>query len=226
MALFASMFALLPNWLDPKYILDHYGDSYGGWIVLAIIFAECGLFLFFLPGDSLLFLAGFFSAQGKMWAWYFLLPALFVAAFAGDQLGYFIGSRVGPALFDKPDARFFKQKYVHTTHQYLEERGSFAIPIARFVPVVRSFMPIVVGVSDIPWRRYASLDAIGALLWAVGVTSIGLIVGRVAKEAFDIDKYLYPIIAVIIAISFIPVFFEYRAAKRREASAAAAGPEV
>ena len=129
MALFASMFALLPNWLDPKYILDHYGDSYGGWIVLAIIFAECGLFLFFL--------AGFFSAQGKMWAWYFLLPALFVAAFAGDQLGYFIGSRVGPALFDKPDARFFKQKYVHTTHQYLEERGSFAIPIARFVPVDR-----------------------------------------------------------------------------------------
>ena len=219
MVLFASMFALLPNWLDPKYILDHYGDSYGGWIVLGIIFAECGLFVFFLPGDSLLFLAGFFSAKGNMWPWYVLLPLLFVAAFGGDQLGYFIGTRVGPALFDKPDARFFKQKYVRAAHQYLEERGAFAIPVARFVPVVRSFMPIVVGVSDIPWRRYASLDAIGAMLWAVGVTSIGLIVGAVAKEAFDIDKYLYPVIAVIIVLSFIPVFLEYRAAKRRELAA-------
>jgi membrane-associated protein len=219
------MLALLPHWLDPNYILKHYGHSYGGWIVLAIIFAECGLFCFFLPGDSLLFLAGFFSANHNMWPWYALLPLVFIAAFGGDQLGYLIGTKLGPALFDKPDARIFKQKYLRATHEYLEHRGAFAIPAARFVPVVRSFMPTVVGISDIPWRRYLALDAIGAFLWAVGVTVAGLIVGAVATKAFNVDKYIYPVIAVIIVISFIPVFFEYRAAKRREATKVAAEPE-
>jgi membrane-associated protein len=184
------------------------------------------LFCFFLPGDSLLFLAGFFSANGNMWPWYALLPLVFLAAFGGDQLGYLIGTRVGPALFDKPDARFFKQKYVHATHEYLEHRGAFAIPAARFVPVVRSFMPTGVGISDIPWRRYLMLDAIGAFLWAIGVTVAGLIVGAVATKAFNVDKYIYPVIAVIIVISFIPVFFEYRGAKRREAAKLAPEAEI
>jgi membrane-associated protein len=214
-----AMLALLPSWLDPKYILDHYGNSYGGWIVLAIIFAECGLFIgFLLPGDSLLFLAGFFSAKGNMWAWYVLLPALFVAAFAGDQLGYYFGSKIGPPLFDRPDARVFKQKYVRAAHEYLEERGAIAIPLARFVPVVRTFMPIVVGVSDIRYRRYAALDALGALIWAIGVTSIGLILGATLDKAIDIDKYIYPVVAVVVVLSLIPVALEYRASRRREAA--------
>jgi len=220
------MLALLPHWLDPAHILKDYGHSYGGWIVLGIIFAECGLFCFFLPGDSLLFLAGFFSANGNTWPWYALLPLVFIAAFAGDQLGYLIGTRLGPALFDKPDARFFKKRYVHTTHEYLEHRGAFAIPAARFVPVVRSFMPTVVGISDIPWRRYLMLDAIGAFLWAIGVTVAGLIVGAVATKAFNVDKYIYPVIAVIIVISFIPAVLEYRGAKRREAAKVASEADV
>jgi membrane-associated protein len=212
------MLALLPSWLDPTKIIHDHGNA-SAWIVLAIIFAECGLFIgFFLPGDSLLFLAGFFSAKGDLWAWYFLLPALFIAAFGGDQLGYLLGSRIGPALFDKPDARIFKQKYVRAAHEYLEERGAIAIPLARFVPVVRTFMPIVVGVSEIRYRRYAVLDAIGALIWAVGVTSLGLILGATLKEAIDIDKYIYPVVAVVVVLSLVPVALEYRASRRRDAA--------
>jgi membrane-associated protein len=150
-----------------------------------------------------------------------LLPALFVAAFGGDQLGYLLGSRIGPALFDKPDARIFKQKYVRGAHEYLEERGAIAIPLARFVPIVRTFMPIVVGVSEIRYRRYAVLDAIGALVWAVGVTSLGLILGASLKEAIDIDKYIYPVVAVVVLLSLLPVFLEIRRKRRHDALRAA-----
>lgn len=212
---------ILPSWLDPETLIQ----NYGGWAVVAVIFAECGLFIgFFLPGDSLLFLAGFFSAKGDIWPWWILLPVLFLAAFGGDQCGYMLGRRIGPALFDKPDARIFKQKYVKAAHEYLEERGNVAIPLSRFVPIVRTFMPIVVGVSDIRYRTYVMLDAIGAFVWAVGVTTIGVLVGTFAKEAFDIDKYLLPIVAVVVLLSLLPVALEVRR-KRRHAAAAAEASE-
>jgi len=212
--------SVLPKWADATTLVKDYGN----WAVLAVIFAECGLFIgFFLPGDSLLFLAGFFSAKGDLMAWYFLLPALFIAAFSGDQLGYLLGSRVGPALFDKPDARIFKQKYVHAAHEYLEERGKIAVPLSRFVPIVRTFMPIVVGVSEIPYRMYFLLDAMGALVWAVGITSIGMIVERLANAAFDVEKYLVPIEVGVIALSLLPVAFEIRRKRRHDAAKAASG---
>jgi membrane-associated protein len=214
MTLFATLFALLPNWLDPKYILE----QSGGWaevVLFLIIFAECGLLVgFFLPGDSLLFLAGFFSAQGLLWHWYYLLPCLFVAAFAGDQLGYQIGRKLGPALFNRPDSKLFKQANVIKAHEYFERRGYAAIIIGRFVPVVRTFLPVVVGVSAYEYRKFLPANAIGALLWAVGVTSLGIIVQKVVGKAIDIDKYLLPVVAVIVVLSVVPVALEILKARR------------
>ncbi|MFN8050473.1 MAG: DedA family protein [Acidimicrobiales bacterium] len=221
----STVLALIPKWLDPQHLLE----TYGNWAVVAVIFAECGLFIgFFLPGDSLLFLAGFFSASSKfgIWPWWVLLPSLFVAAFVGDQCGYMLGTRIGPALFDKPDARIFKQKYVRMAHEYLEERGKIAIPLSRFVPVVRTFMPIVVGVSEIPYRTYALLDAIGAFVWAVGVTAIGVLVGTFTDKTINIDKYLLPVVAVVVLLSLLPVALEVRRKRRHGAAAAAEHSEL
>ena len=215
----ALVAGLLPKWIDPQHLIE----TYGNWAILAVIFAECGLFIgFFLPGDSLLFLAGFFSATGKWGIWppYVLIPLLFVAAVSGDQLGYLLGTRIGPALFDKPDARFFKQKYVRAAHEYLEERGNIAIPLARFVPIVRTFTPIVVGVSEIKYRTYLMLDALGGFVWAVGVTLIGVIVEKAVGHEINIDKYLLPVVAVVVLLSLLPVFFELRRKRRHDAERA------
>lgn len=208
------MLALLPDWLDPVNIIRDHGQ-FSTILVLLIIFAECGLLIgFFLPGDSLLFLAGFFSAQGFLWPWYFLFPALFLAAFAGDQLGYQIGRKFGPALFDKPNSRFFKQSYVRKAHDYFEQRGQAAIVIGRFVPVVRTFLPVVVGVSGYEYKKFLPANILGALVWAVGVTGVGFIVQKVVGTQIDIDKYLYPVVGVVIMLSLIPVFVEIAKARR------------
>jgi len=212
--------ALLPDWLDPVNIIQDHGQL-STVLVLLIIFAECGLLIgFFLPGDSLLFLAGFFSAKGDLWPWYFLLPALFVAAFAGDQLGYQIGRKFGPALFDKPNSRFFKQSYVKKAHDYFEERGQAAIVIGRFVPVVRTFLPVVVGVSGYEYKKFLPANLLGALLWAVGVTTVGMLVQMAVGATVDIDKYLYPVVGVVVLISLIPVFVEIARSRRTPTEAA------
>ena len=214
------MLALLPDWLDPVNIIQDHGQL-STVLVLLIIFAECGLLIgFFLPGDSLLFLAGFFSAKGDLWPWYFLLPALFVAAFAGDQLGYQIGRKFGPALFDKPNSRFFKQSYVKKAHDYFEERGQAAIVIGRFVPVVRTFLPVVVGVSGYEYKKFLPANLLGALLWAVGVTTVGMLVQMAVGATVDIDKYLYPVVGVVVLISLIPVFVEIARSRRTPTEAA------
>jgi membrane-associated protein len=155
-----------------------------------------------------------------------LIPLLFVAAVSGDQLGYFFGTRIGPALFDKPDARIFKQKYVQAAHEYLEERGNIAIPLARFVPIVRTFTPVVVGVSEIKYRTYLMLDALGGFVWAVGVTLIGVIVEKAVGHEINIDKYLLPVVAVVVLLSLLPVFFEVRRKRRHDAERASRDAEA
>jgi len=219
MTSFAALLALLPDWLDPIKIVE--GDT--GWveiIILLIIFAECGLLIgFFLPGDSLLFVAGFFSAKGDLWPWYFLLPALFAAAFLGDQVGYQFGRRIGPTLFHREDSRFFKQSNVVKAHDYFERRGQPAIVLARFVPVVRTFLPVVVGVSEYEYRKFLPANALGGLLWAVGVTTAGIITFHLVGEVVNVDKYIYPVVAVVIVLSFVPVFLEVMRARRHTGDA-------
>jgi membrane-associated protein len=192
-----------------------------GYVGLGIIvFAESGVMLgFFLPGDSLLFTAGLLASQGTL-SMAVLLPLLFVCAVAGDSFGYAFGRRVGSRLFRKPDARLFRHEYVERTQAFYEKHGPKTIVIARFVPIVRTFAPILAGVGRMEYRRFLRYNILGGLIWAVGVTSAGYALGSVIP---DIDRYLLPIIALIVAASLVPIAVERRRSNR--ARRAAAGPE-
>ena len=194
--------------LDPEKLLETFG-TIG---LLVIVFAESGLLVgFFLPGDSLLFTAGLLASQGTL-NFPVILVGCFVAAVAGDQVGYAFGRRVGPALFRRPDSRIFRQEHVERARTYFETHGSKTIVLARFVPVVRTFAPIVAGVGRMEYRTFVTYNVLGGFLWAVGVTTLGYILGETIP---DIDKYLLPVIAAIVALSLAPIAIEYLRNKRR-----------
>jgi membrane-associated protein len=180
--------------------------------LFAIVFAESGLFFgFFLPGDSLLFTAGLLSSQGHLAPLPVILVGCFVAAVAGDQVGYVFGARVGPSLFRRPDSRVFKQEYVEKARAFFERHGSKTIVLARFVPIVRTFAPILAGVGEMQYRTFVTFNLIGGLLWAVGVTTLGYVLGETAPW---VEEYLLLVIAVIIALSLIPVAVELLRSRR------------
>lgn len=171
-----------------------------------IIFAESGLFFgFFLPGDSLLFTAGFLSSQG-----YFsiipLILLLFIAAVSGDAVGYLFGKKVGPKVFSRPESFFFHPSHVEKTARFFDKYGAKTILLARFVPVVRTFAPIMAGVGEMKYRTFAKYNALGALLWAIGLTVLGYLFGQKVPNA---DQYVIPIVALIIVLSLIPPVWEY-----------------
>jgi membrane-associated protein len=196
--------------LDPKKIFDSI-SPYGEIVAWLIVFAETGLLVgFFLPGDSLLFTAGVLAGQSKLDLW-LLLPGAFVAAVLGDQIGYLIGRRFGPPLFRRPDSRFLKQEYVDRTHAFFERHGPKAVVLARFVPVVRTFMPVAAGIGKMNHRVFTIYNVIGAFFWALGVTLLGYALGNAIGG--NIDNYLLPLILVIIVLSLLPALFEWRRAK-------------
>ena len=195
-------------------------EAFGTLGLFFVIFAESGLFFgFFLPGDSLLFTAGVLCAKADspLWPLPIVLVGVAVAAIAGDQVGYVFGRRVGPALFRRPDSRLFKQAHVEKAQLYFEEHGPKTILLARFVPIVRTFAPIVAGVGKMNYRVFVTYNVVGGVLWGIGITSLGYLLG----EAVDIDKYLLPVVGVIIFLSVIPVLLELRKAKREGAERAA-----
>ena len=211
-ALTSAVQALGP---DIQATLEGWGNV-GFWIVVAIIFAECGLLIgFFLPGDSLLFIAGLVIASGAI---SINIAAacliLFVAALIGNITGYWIGHKAGPALFNKPDSRLFKQEYVDHTHRFFDKYGARAIVLARFVPIVRTFITAVAGVGRMDFRKYLVFSAIGALLWAVGVTLAGYFLGSVdfVKEHIEL------ILILVVVISVIPMLIEYFRHRRQRAT--------
>lgn len=188
--------------LDPRSLLDAFG-TIG---LFLIVFAESGLlFGFFLPGDSLLFTAGLLSSQDLLAPIWLLLPGLFVAAVAGDQVGYLFGNKVGPALFRRPDSRVFKQEHVERATRFFDEHGAKTILLARFVPIVRTFAPILAGVGHMHYRTFLRYNVVGGLLWAVGVTTLGYGLGSQFPE---LEDYLLPVILGIIALSFVPIAIE------------------
>jgi membrane-associated protein len=196
--------------VDPKHLLETFG-TIG---LLLVVFAESGLLVgFFLPGDSLLFTAGVFAAKGTL-NYPVIALGCFLAAVAGDQVGYAFGNRVGPALFRREDSRFFKRDYIDKAHGYFERYGSKTIVLARFVPIVRTFAPIVAGVGSMPYRTFVTFNIMGGFLWAVGVTTLGYTAGN-AIGTKNIDKYLLPIILVIIAASALPVVIEVLRQRRK-----------
>jgi membrane-associated protein len=175
--------------------------------VAAVVFAESGLLIgFFLPGDSLLFATGFLIQTGILSVNIHLaVLIIFIAAVLGDSVGYTFGRRLGPRIFRRKDARLFKQEYIKRAQEFYEKHGGKTIIIARFVPIVRTFAPIVAGASKMNYRRFLLFNLVGAFLWAVGVTYAGYYLGHVFEGmGLEIDQVLLPIIAVIILISVLP----------------------
>lgn len=204
-------------------LLDFANDwvKKGGLVVLAIIvFAESGLFIgFFLPGDSLLFFAGFLASQAGGKALPGGLPAVasvaFVAAVVGDQVGYVFGRKVGPALFDRPQSRLFKPSHVTKAQTFFDRHGAKTIVLARFVPIVRTFAPIVAGVGHMRYRTFVMFNLIGGFMWGVGVTSLGYFLGEIEFIKDNIELAAI----VIVVISIAPVAIELWRHRRQAAAA-------
>jgi len=193
--------------LSPRGLIEKVGLAG----IFAVIFAESGLLIgFFLPGDSLLFTAGFFASgpAAVPEELHLNLPALligcFVAAVAGDQVGYIFGRRVGPAVFNRPDSRVFKQANVDKATAFFDKHGTKTIVLARFVPVVRTFVPVVAGVSRMHYRTFVVFNVVGGLLWAVGVTLLGYFLGQIGFVADNIELA----ILAVVAISILPIAIE------------------
>jgi membrane-associated protein len=201
-----------PAILDATFYLNTFG-LIG---VLLVIFAECGLLVgFFLPGDSLLFSAGLVAAGGiagislaPLWVLLVLLP---IAAIAGNLVGYWIGLRAGPAVFNRPDSRLFRAEYVDRAHTFFERNGSRTILLARFVPIVRTFATVMAGASRMNFRRYALYSVIGGIVWAAGVTLLGYWLGQVRL----VRDHLEIFILAVVVVSLIPVGLEFLRTRRQ-----------
>jgi len=207
-----STIALGPTWLDP----DHLIRTFGLIGIMVIVFAESGLLVgVFLPGDSLLFTAGLLSATtGLLPPLWVIIPAIVVAAIVGDQVGYVIGARAGPKIFQRPDSRFFRQEFVDKAYSYFERYGGRTIVLARFVPIVRTFTPVVAGVSQMPYRTFVAYNVVGGTLWGVSVTTIGYFLGQIDFVAAHIEVILIG----IVALSVLPIGFEMLRARSRSRS--------
>ncbi|WP_082876560.1 DedA family protein [Nocardia pseudobrasiliensis] len=188
--------------LDPMHLLTE------TWLknavlpaILVIVFIETGLLFPILPGDSLLFTGGMLAAYThppvSIWV---LVPAVAITAVAGDQCAYWIGRAIGPALFHKEDGRFFKQRYVTETHAFFEKYGPKTIILGRFVPIVRTFMPVLAGVSKMDYRTFLTFDIVGGILWGGGVTVLGYFLGNVGF----IRDHVEAIFLLIVFVSILP----------------------
>jgi membrane-associated protein len=210
--------SILPQWLDATYLLNTLGGLLFV-VTCVIIFAECGLLVgFFLPGDSLLFVNGLAVATGAVTQPLWLVATvLTVCAFAGNVSGYWIGRGVGPKLFNKPDSKLFKAEYVEKTHGFFEKYGPRAIILARFVPIVRTFITAFAGVGRMDPKKYFTFSAIGGVAWAAGITVLGFYLGQISFVRDHIELMMI----VLVALSVIPIAFEFvKARKEKKATRA------
>lgn len=192
-------------------------------LVMAVVFAETGLLLgFFLPGDSLLFLAGALVASGVIHLPIWLVAlGVFAAAVAGDQVGYLIGRRLGPALFTRPDSRLFKQEHAVRAQAFFTRHGQVAVIVARFMPVVRTFVPVVAGVGTMPRRRFTTYNVVGALIWAVGIVAAGFLFGGIGLVAAHIELITISMAAVSLVPAAVGIVRSRRAGRAAAARPAA-----
>jgi membrane-associated protein len=198
----------MSGFLDPTHLINTFG-LIG---MLIILFAECGLLIgFFLPGDSLLFTGGLLIADGliaPLWVALILLP---IAAVAGNLVGYWIGRKAGPSLFNRPDSRLFKRKHLERAHEFFERNGGKTIILARFVPIVRTFATVVAGAARMDFRKFAVYSLIGGILWTLSVTLLGYWLGQIEVVRNHIELF----IVGILVLSFVPVAIEALRARRR-----------
>jgi membrane-associated protein len=207
-----AVYALGPEWLKPDTILEWLGPWALAGLAL-IIFAECGLLLgFFLPGDSLLFTAGLFVADGAIASPLWAVCALLVAAaVVGNACGYWIGRSAGPAVFDKPRSRLFKPQHVAKTQEFFDRYGNRAIVLGRFVPIVRTFITVMAGVGRMDARRYLTYSVIGGVAWAAGVTLLGFWLGQFTIVKNNIELML----VLIVLLSVLPMIIELVRGRRQ-----------
>ena len=201
----ASM-PMFGEWLDASHIITTFVGWIGPWAILGVmlvIFAETGLLIgFFLPGDSLLFTLGMFVGTGAVGVHIWVAaPLVWLAAVAGNQTGYLIGRKAGPAIFNKPDSRLFKQEYVERTSEFFERHGGKAVTLAQFVPIVRTFTPVIAGVGKMHYRHFITFNVLGATFWAFGITWLGYFLGTITWIQDNIDA----MILVIVFISVAPM---------------------
>lgn len=197
--------------LDPKGLLE----GFGPWAfaaVVAIIFVECGLLVgLVLPGDSLLFISGMLIATGFINMNIGIAIALIaISAIAGNLVGYWVGAKIGPALFRRPDSRFFKQEYVTRTHEFFEKFGPRALILARFTPIVRTLITATAGIAKMEFRTFSIYSAIGGVLWALSMTLLGYYLGTVTF----ISEHIETLTIGIVIVSVIPILLEMRKAKK------------
>ncbi|OQY67971.1 MAG: hypothetical protein B6D46_04665 [Polyangiaceae bacterium UTPRO1] len=184
-------------------------------MLIGIVFAETGLLIgFFLPGDSLLVTAGVFAAAGHLDIWT-LLTAVSAAAVIGDQVGYYIGARTGPRIFAREDSLLFKRAHLMRAHAFYERHGGKTIILARFVPIVRTFAPVVAGVAEMEYRKFVTYNVVGGILWVWSMALLGYSLGRVIP---DIDRQIHIVIGVVIVLSLLPGAFEIWRARRESAA--------
>jgi len=174
--------------------------------LFGIVFAESGVLAgFFLPGDSLLFTAGFLASQGYLNLW-LLIGVTFLGAVLGDSFGYAFGKRVGPAVFTKESSRFFHKDNLEKAERFYDKHGKKTIVIARFIPVVRTFAPILAGVGKMRYKTFLTYNIIGGAIWTIGLNTLGFYIGNIVP---GIDRYILPIVGLIILISVAPGIFHF-----------------
>jgi membrane-associated protein len=201
--------------LSGRYSLDDL-IRWGGYVVLvAIVFTETGLLIgFFLPGDSLLISAGLVAATGALNIWW-LNALLIVAAVVGDSMGYAIGWRIGPRLFRREKSLLFNPKHVERTRQFYARHGAKTIVIARFVPIVRTFAPVVAGVGQMEYRRFVAYNVIGGVGWVTSMTWAGYLLGRAIP---NIGDHIHVVVAIVIVLSLIPIALEILKERKRRSA--------
>jgi membrane-associated protein len=199
--------------LDPTHLINTFGLAG----MMVILFAECGLLVgFVLPGDSLLFTAGLLVAVGLVAPLWLVLLLLPVAAVAGNLVGWWIGRAAGPAVFDRPNSRWFKRQHVERAQEFFDRNGARTIILARFVPVVRTFATVMAGVARMDFRRFALYSLVGGIAWTTSVTMLGYWLGQVAVVRNHVELFILG----IVALSLVPVAIEARRSRRASRSRA------
>jgi membrane-associated protein len=211
---FIDLFHTLRDFLNPKYLIDWMLAFLGGYVYLGlwfVIFAETGLAVgFFLPGDSLLVVSGLFAAASKLNVWLVML-AFFLGSVIGDSTGYWTGRVMGKTLFNRESSRIFKPSRVEKAHAFFEKYGVKTAILARFVPIVRTFAPLVVGAAEMPYSKFLPFSIIGGLLWISTMVLAGYFLGGVIERAFDIklEDHIEKVVIVVVAISLLPPLIEF-----------------
>lgn len=220
-----ELFHNLKEWLNPKIMIETLLAKGGVFVYVGlvfIVFAETGLAVgFFLPGDSLLVVAGLFAATGKLNV-AVLLSSLFVAAVVGDALGYYTGAKMGPKLFRRQKSLLFRPSHLQRAHDFYEKYGGKTIIIARFVPIVRTFAPIVAGAAQMPYRKFVVFNVVGGFLWVFSMILAGYYLGTLLRDklGINLDEHIEWVVIIVILLSLTPPIYEYlksRQEKRRSA---------